>query len=657
MILIIPDKFKGSYTACEVADGVENTVKQFVGDEEIMKIPLADGGDGFLSVISAVFPSAERVEVATFDPLKRPITAPILIYGDMAFIEMASCCGLSLLSPQERNPEATTTYGLGILLLDAASRGVSKIYVGIGGSATNDGGAGMLSAIGDSLYLFDNIEVTVACDVTNPLLGRNGATYVYAPQKGADADMLKRLEKRMAVHARDCSQKLCEMGRQEQAEVFATVPGGGAAGGIGAALYGFLNADLIPGWQIVGDLVGLSEKIAAARIVITGEGSIDGQSFSGKLISGISKLCEIHRRKLFAVCGVLKCSLRGKWIHDVVEIDNFGKNESVSEALSKPAVIEKIREWCAPEEASWDKALVERDNLFGDETQVQFYVGCDEAGRGPLAGPVYAAAVVLPKHFYHPLLKDSKKLTADQRDMMREIIEKEAIAWSVASCSAEEIDQMNILRASITAMHRALDGLFASHSERQRRISPSGTPAVRSFGLRPQDDESCHSERQRRISPNSSPDVRSFGLRPQDDESSHSERQRRISPNGTPAVGSFGLRPQDDESSHSERQRRISPNDERYALLIDGNRFLKYKDLPHKCIVKGDAKVPAISAASILAKTHRDEYIKAIAKEYPQYGWEHNMGYCTAEHITAIHSYGQTPYHRKSFTVPPQDKA
>lgn len=177
--------------------------------------------------------------------------------------------------------------------------------------------------------------------------------------------------------------------------------------------------------------------------------------------------------------------------------------------------------------------------------------GCDEAGRGCLAGPVYAAAVILKKDFYHPLLNDSKQLSAKQREKLRPIIEKEALAWAVVAVSAREIDEMNILKASITGMHRAIEKLS------------------------------------------------------------------------------------------------ITPE----HLLIDGNRFYKYKNIPHTCVVKGDGKYAAIAAASILAKTHRDEYMLTIAKEFPQYGWERNMAYPTKEHRAAIAKYGITPHHRLSYKL------
>lgn len=175
--------------------------------------------------------------------------------------------------------------------------------------------------------------------------------------------------------------------------------------------------------------------------------------------------------------------------------------------------------------------------------------GCDEAGRGPLAGPVYAAAVVLPEDFFHPLLNDSKQMSERQRDLLRPIIEKEAVAWKVVSVSAEEIDRLNILWASVTGMQRAVSGL-----------------SVR-------------------------PDF----------------------------------------------------------LLIDGNRFRPFDGFEYATVVHGDATYASIAAASVLAKTYRDEHMRELAAEYPRYGWDRNFGYPTREHVEAIKRFGYTPQHRKSF--------
>jgi Ribonuclease HII len=177
--------------------------------------------------------------------------------------------------------------------------------------------------------------------------------------------------------------------------------------------------------------------------------------------------------------------------------------------------------------------------------------GCDEAGRGCLAGPVFAAAVILPENFEHPLLNDSKQLTEKQREQLREIVERESVAWAVASVSNEEIDEINILNASILAMHKALDKLS------------------------------------------------------------------------------------------------VLPE----FIIVDGNRFKSYKSIAHKTIVKGDAKYKNIAAASILAKTHRDEFMEKAAKKYPQYNWQQNKGYPTKQHRAAIEKFGVTPLHRLSYKL------
>ena len=546
-ILIVPDKFKGSLTAAEVADSLETAVRrQLVGGSQaqIVKLPMADGGDGSMEVVeSALQGRCRRVSVPTVDPLMRPIEAPVLLFDDdrQAFIEMAKVCGLAMLAPEERNPEKTTSYGLGILIAAALDLGCRQITVGIGGSATNDGGEGMLCALeetskmrwpggaagsfepkrprwvrkgSDALRflrsLFERAKLTVACDVDNPLLGPSGATMVFGPQKGADAAMLERLEQRMEQFA-------AEVGLDT------LLPGGGAAGGVGAALH-LLGARMVPGWQLFGEMAGLEEKIAAADFILTGEGRFDSQSLDGKLISGILTLCKSYKKKPIVVCG--RCSLPAS----VWKKAGIGDVYALGEVESDPK-----------------RSIAEAAALLsGSRTR-----GCDEAGRGCLAGPVVAAAVILPEGFSHPLLNDSKQLTEAQRDELRPVIEREAVAWAVTAVDAEEIDRINILNASIEGMRRSLDKLTVK------------------------------------------PDL----------------------------------------------------------VLIDGNRFSSWNNTPAHTVVKGDATVQAIAAASVLAKTHRDEYMRNLAKEYPQYGWDRNVAYPTEEHRAAIRQYGITPYHRRSFNL------
>ena len=537
-ILIAPDKFKGTATALQVADALEaailrNCVQREAEHLEIVKLPLADGGDGSLAVLESALSrrsaNPERIEVETFDALMRPCRAPLLLCGDTAFIEMAQVCGLAQVEPELRNPEKTTTFGLGVLIRKAVELGVRRIVLGIGGSATNDGGAGMLcrepgrDVTDEDLAWVDEhirgkIEIQVACDVRNPLLGIDGATMVFGPQKGADAAMLERLERRM--------------------EAFATrigldplLPGGGAAGGVGATLHARYGAQLVPGWQLFGAWVDLEAQIAASDAVITGEGRFDAQSLNGKLIDGIARLCRQHRKPLTVVCGrntVPWKVWRKAGITDIYALQEIEPNPSKCFHGT-------------------------RTLLAGEGVRI---AGCDEAGRGCLAGPVFAAAVILPEGFYHPLLNDSKQMSERERDELREVIEREAVAWSVVAVDAAEIDRINILNASITGMQRALDGLS------------------------------------------------------------------------------------------------VRPN----LILADGNRFRPYTGpdgvrIPAHCVIHGDACAAAIAAASVLAKTHRDEYMRKLAKEYPQYGWDRNMAYPTAEHREAIRHYGITPYHRRSYKL------
>lgn len=561
-ILIVPDKFKGSATAVQVADNLEVAIrKRFVHNDmlHIEKLPLADGGEGSFEVLQKILGAGSRfgaapltVKVKTFDPLRRPIESPILLFetehGKAAFIEMAKCCGLVLLKKDEYNPEKTTTFGLGVMLKRAVEMGAGTIYLAIGGSATNDGGAGILEGYFgeetakseglDSLKMFslpEGMSFVVACDVNNPLLGPNGATMVYGRQKGADDEMLMRLEMRMEEYSQWASNRLRENGFEERAQKFASIEGGGAAGGVGAAMFGFFGAKLVSGWQFFGEMVSLEQKIAKADIVVTGEGRFDGQSLSGKLVGGVVSLCQKHKKRVAVVCGE---SLLDYKIWKKYKISNVFTLSTIEPI--KERSIEDAAQLLQGEKAG--RRLLE--------------AGCDEAGRGCLAGPVFAAAVILPEGFYHPLLNDSKQLTPEQRETLRKVIESEALAWSVTAVDAAEIDRINILKASITGMQRALDKLT------------------------------------------------------------------------------------------------IVPE----LILVDGNKWSRYKNIPHYCIVGGDGKIASIAAASILAKTHRDEYMRIIAKEYPQYGWEKNMAYPTIEHRKAIEKFGTTKYHRLSYKLLPNDE-
>ena len=306
-ITVASDSFKGSLTSMQVADNVERAVKEVFPDCHVQKIDVADGGEGTVEALVSSL-GGEYVDVEVAGPIGRKVTARygIIDEGRTAVIEMAVASGLPLISPEERNPLKTSTYGTGMMIRDALNRGCRKFLVGIGGSATNDGGTGMLSALGfmfldkDGYVLegtgenlaritsvcdadvpreISEAEFTVACDVDNPFCGPAGAAYVFAPQKGADEAMVRCLDEGLASFAGVISRYTGQM--------VADLPGAGAAGGLGGAFKAFLGARLTRGIEIVLDAIGFDGKIAGSSLVITGEGSVDAQTLMGKTPSGV----------------------------------------------------------------------------------------------------------------------------------------------------------------------------------------------------------------------------------------------------------------------------------------------------------------------------------------------------------------------------------
>lgn len=329
-ILVAPDKFRGSLEAAEVCDAVKQGVLQAYPDAEVTTIPLADGGEGTSAILTSQA-NGRQVNLTVTDPLGRPLQAVYGISEDekVAFIEMAAASGLALLSIHERNPLLTSTYGTGELIRDALDRGVSKIILGIGGSATTDGGIGMAGALGYTFFgadgeklvpnggalghihsidasqrdpRLDNTSIIIACDVTNPLYGENGAAYIYGPQKGATPAMVPMLDEGLANLARVASEAF---GR----DVSGT-PGAGAAGGLGAGCMWFLSATLKDGISIVMEQCNVPGLIAQSDLVITGEGKVDEQTLSGKVVKGLAGLCQDHGVPLAVVCGTLQITAR-----------------------------------------------------------------------------------------------------------------------------------------------------------------------------------------------------------------------------------------------------------------------------------------------------------------------------------------------------------
>jgi len=321
-ILIASDSFKGSATTMEVADSIEKGFAGIYQGVEIVKVPMADGGEGTVETLVAGMDSEFAHEEVT-GPLGEGVQAKYgIIKDEIAIIEMAEASGLVLVKEEMRNPLLTTTYGTGELILSALKRGYRKIYVGIGGSATNDGGMGMAKALGYRFLdrdgneipdgggalgqlqridrskvtpLIEDAKITVMCDVENPLYGTDGAAYVYGPQKGANPEMVKLLDENLKHFA--------DILRRDMDVDIGDIPGSGAAGGLGGGLMAFCRAELKPGIEMVLDIQQFEGQLQGVDLVITGEGRIDGQSAKGKVPAGVAKLARKLNKPVVAIAG------------------------------------------------------------------------------------------------------------------------------------------------------------------------------------------------------------------------------------------------------------------------------------------------------------------------------------------------------------------
>lgn len=321
-IVVASDSFKGCLSSAQVAEAVEKGIHQVYPDCDVVKLAVADGGEGTVEALAATL-GGSIVEVPVQDPLGRPIKAEYaIINGNIAVIEMSGASGLTLLQPEERNPMKTSTYGTGQLIADALSKGCRKLIMGIGGSATNDAGTGMLEALGyrfldaegnplkgrgeslgrirsiDSSKVLSELKdtsFTVACDVDSPFCGPEGAAYIYAPQKGAAEQMVKSLDEGMRAFSK--------LIYKETGTDVMNIKGAGAAGGLGGALKAFLNADLQKGADMVLDAVGFDQAIYGADLIITGEGRIDSQTLTGKLPYAVAQRASARNIPVIAICG------------------------------------------------------------------------------------------------------------------------------------------------------------------------------------------------------------------------------------------------------------------------------------------------------------------------------------------------------------------
>ena len=335
-IVIAPDSYKESLSATEVAQAIEKGFREIFPDAHYVSVPVADGGEGTVEAMIAATQGAEHTASVT-GPLGERVDARWGMSGDgnTAFIEMAAASGLALVPPELRNPLITTSRGTGELILHALEHGARNIIIGIGGSATNDGGAGMVQALGaklcdangteighggGSLMSLNTIDISgldprlasctirVACDVTNPLTGEQGASHIFGPQKGATDAQIVELDNNLSHYADVIKKSL-------HVDVKA-VPGAGAAGGMGAALMAFLGAELKSGIEIVTQALNLEEHIHDCTLVVTGEGRIDSQSIHGKVPVGVAKVAKKYHKPVIGIAGSLT--------HDVGVVHQYG---------------------------------------------------------------------------------------------------------------------------------------------------------------------------------------------------------------------------------------------------------------------------------------------------------------------------------------------
>lgn len=322
-VVVAIDSLKGSLTSLEAGEAIQEGILCAISDAEVIVRPLADGGEGTVEALTRGM-NGRYEKITVTDPLGRPTDAVYGILEDLhtAIIEMSAAAGITLIDAKDRNPMNTTTYGVGEMIRDAIGKGCRHFFIGIGGSATNDGGIGMLQALGYGMLdtegkqvslgakgLAELVSITdedvlpelkkctfqIACDVKNPLCGEKGCSAVFGPQKGATPDMITQMDSWLGKYA------LLTANRYKKAD--SQYPGTGAAGGMGFAFLSYMNAELRSGVQIVLEETKLEEYVKDADIVVTGEGCLDGQSVMGKAPIGVAALAKKHHKKVIAFAG------------------------------------------------------------------------------------------------------------------------------------------------------------------------------------------------------------------------------------------------------------------------------------------------------------------------------------------------------------------
>lgn len=368
-VLIAPDGFGGTLTPAGAAAAMADGWRRAAPGDELDLAPLSDGGPGLLEVLSAALADAQLVALVVQDALARPVPAAFLLDGETAYVEAAAACGLHLLDPDERDPTVTTTYGVGQLVRAAVDAGATRVVVGLGGSATNDGGAGMLAALGvqrsgptgeqlapGGLALRDvarlvgrpelaGVELVAATDVDAPLLGLYGASSVFGPQKGASREQVALLDGALTRWA-DVLEGHCGRAVRD-------LPGAGAAGGLGAALLA-LGARREPGLALVRDVVGLTARVVRADLVLTGEGTFDATSLTGKVVSGVAALAAEHAVPCVVLAGQVRVGRREAAAHGVEAEHAVADLVGLERALAEPAA--SLSELASRVARQWSRA-------------------------------------------------------------------------------------------------------------------------------------------------------------------------------------------------------------------------------------------------------------------------------------------------------------
>lgn len=369
-ILVAPDKFKGSLSAQEVCDAVRQGLLSVNNSLQVLSLPLADGGEGTCELLTS-YRGGTMVHVTVRDPLFRNIDSAYGLSSDgkIAFLEMAKASGLQLLKKEERNPLINSTVGTGDLIRHALDQGVEQIIMGVGGSATNDGGMGMAQALGAVFYSssgealdptggnmsrvhtvdlslvhlrLGRVQFTIFCDVDNPLYGPHGAAHVFAPQKGADERMVRELDEGLKHY-----EKVLENAVHRKVNF----PGAGAGGGLPASIKALADVTIRPGMEFIIEFTQLDAQIRDADVIITGEGKVDSQTLSGKVVKGIADLCRKYNKPLIILAGkndLDEDSLRTLGATKVVTLMRQGLFEDEAIRRASDLIIERTKEEISP---------------------------------------------------------------------------------------------------------------------------------------------------------------------------------------------------------------------------------------------------------------------------------------------------------------------